>query len=103
MKKWLKRAATVAGVALAPIAALYLLAILPIFGTVLLPGYLIWELMRHPSKKEQERRQREKEERKTENLIQFHLIAHKLADTPANRARVLAGLCRPAARRRRRR
>jgi hypothetical protein len=103
MKKWIKRTLTVAGALLAPVGALYLLAILPIFGMVLIPGYLIWEIMRHPSKKQAERREREKEERKAEALIQYHLIAHKLADTPANRARVLAGLCRPAARRRPRR
>lgn len=103
MTKWLKRAATAAGIVLAPVAALYLLAILPVFGMVLIPGYVIWEIMRHPSRKEEERREREKEERKVEALIQYHLIAHKLTDTPANRARVLAGLCRPAARRRPRR
>ncbi len=103
MKKWIKRTLTVAGALLAPVGALYLLAILPIFGMVLIPSYLIWEIMRHPSKKQAERREREKEERKAEALIQYHLIAHKLADTPANRARVLAGLCRPAARRRPRR
>ena len=100
MKKWLKRAFTVVGVVLAPVGALYLLAILPMFGMVLIPAYLVWEIMRHPSKKQAEQREREKEERRAEALIQYHLIAHKLANTPANRARVLAGLCRPAARRR---
>jgi hypothetical protein len=103
MTKWIRRALAAAGIVLAPVGALYLLAILPIFGMVLIPAYLVWEIMRHPSKKEAERRERQKEERKAEALIQYHLIAHKLADTPANRARVLAGLCRPAARRRPRR
>jgi hypothetical protein len=103
MKKWLKRALTVAGIVLAPVGAFYLLAVAPLVGMFALPAYLIWELIRNPGSKERERREREKDAAYVEELIRMHLVAHRLPSTPSNRARVLAGLSRSPARRRPRR
>lgn len=103
MKTWFRRALTVAGIVLAPVAALYLLAVAPLIAMFALPTYLLWEFLRNPVSRDRERREREKDDAYVEELIRMHLIAHGLPATPANRARVLAGLSRSTARRRPRR
>lgn len=102
MKRTIKRLATAAVIVAAPAAALLSLAVLPLVGYVLIPGIVLWQIFQHPSRKEQQRRQRQKARQRVDQLISYHLVAHKLADTPANRARVLQGLAKPAARRGRR-
>lgn len=102
MKRTIKRLGTAAVIVLAPAAAVLSLAVLPLVGYVLIPGMVLWQIYKHPSRKEEEQRQRDKEQVRINQLISYHLVAHKLADTPANRARVLQGLARPAARRRQR-
>jgi fatty acid desaturase len=99
MKRTMKRLATATAIVLAPAAAVLSLAVLPLVGYVLIPGTVLWQIYKHPSRKEEERRQREREQARIQQLIRYHLLAHKLADTPANRARVLQGLAKPAARR----
>lgn len=102
MKRTMKRLGTAAVIVLAPAAAVLSLAVLPLAGYVLIPGIVLWQIYKHPSRKEEEARQRQKEQERIQQLISYHLVAHKLADTPANRARVLQGLARPTARRRQR-
>lgn len=102
MKSTIKRLGTAAVIVLAPAAAVLSLAVLPMVGYVLIPGMVLWQIYKHPSRKEEEARQRAKEQARVQQLISYHLVAHNLADTPANRARVLQGLARPAARRRQR-
>ena len=102
MKRTLKRLATAALIVAAPAAALLALAVLPMVGYVLIPGVVLWQVFQHPNRKEEERRARDKQQARINQLISYHLVAHKLADTPANRARVLQGLAKPAARRGRR-
>lgn len=102
MKRTIKRLGTAAVIVLAPAAAVLSLAVLPLVGYVLIPGMVLWQICKHPSRKEEEQRQRDKEQARIQQLISYHLVAHKLADTPANRARVLQGLARPTARRRQR-
>ena len=99
MRRTLRRVAVVIGVLLSPAVAVAALAVLPAVGYVLLPGIVLWQMARHPHKKEEARRRQQQEQAEVLELIRFHLIAHGLADTPANRARVLQGLARPAARR----
>lgn len=102
MKRTIKRLVTAAVIVAAPAAALLSLAVLPLVGYVLIPGVVLWQIFRHPSRREEERRERQKSKERLDQLISYHLVAHKLADTPANRARVLQGLARPAIRRRQR-
>jgi 4-hydroxybenzoate polyprenyltransferase len=98
MKRNLKRLAVGVAIVLAPAGALLSLAVLPLVGYVLIPAIVIWQIARHPSRKQEEQRQRQKEQARINQLITYHLVAHKLADTPANRARMLQGLAKPAAR-----
>ena len=102
MKRTIKRLGTAAVIVLAPAAAVLSLAVLPLVGYVLIPGMVLWQIYKHPSRKEEEQRQRDTEQARILQLISYHLVAHKLADTPANRARVLQGLARSTARRRQR-
>lgn len=102
MKRTIKRLATAAVIVLAPAAAVLSLAVLPLMGYVLIPGLVLWQIFQHPSRKAEDERERQREQERVNQLISYHLVAHKMPDTPANRARVLQGMARPAARRRQR-
>ena len=66
-------------------------------------GWFLWQIVGH-GPRERERRQRElkEETQRTNLLIQTHMAAHRLMDTPQNRAHVLQLLSKPATRGRRR-
>ena len=62
-------------------------------------GWILWQIVGH-GPRERERRQQELKEatQRTNLLIQTHLAAHRLMDTPQNRAHVLQLLGQSASR-----
>lgn len=86
----------VAGLAL----LLALMALAPAIGVLWWPLLLLWEYTRPRNKREQRRKAADIRYARKQQLIQLHLTAHKLPDTPINRERVLQALCRPAKARR---
>ena len=80
--------------ALAVLVALMVLA--PAIGVLWWPLWLLWEYTRPRNKRADRRKAADIRYARTQQLIQMHLTAHKLPDTPINRERVLQALCRPA-------
>lgn len=78
--------------------AVMLLAVLvaPLLGVIWWPLWLLWDYSRPNSERAARRRRVMAERARVEQLIQMHMTAHKLPDTPINRERVLQALCRPA-------
>lgn len=98
--KTLRRIGAVLLVLGSPVLVVATMAIAPAVGLIWWPAWFLWELARHPRTKRNERRRIESQRRRVEELIQMHLIAHRLADTKENRWRVLQGLSTPQPRRR---
>lgn len=87
----MKRALRAGGRVLTPLAVFLGIALAPVATVVLLPVAALWFALRRPVPDQvQERRQRATRER----LITLHLLAHRLPNTPANRAQVLGELGR---------
>jgi len=75
-----------------------LFAAAPLIGAVWFSLWFLWETFRD----DPGRRSRQQQEvDRVEHLIDLHLLAHKLPNTPANRWRVLDGLCQPQPKRKR--
>lgn len=92
----------IAAMVSAPFAIWLLLAIAPVVGMVLMPGYFLWEVLGKGRRERQRDRARaEASRQRVDQLIQVHLVAHGMADTPINRAQVLDQLACPARRSRR--
>lgn len=93
--KWLRLFACVALVLGAPVAFWLFMAAAPFLGAALLTGYSLWEILgRNARERQQERKRVLQARREADQVIQLHLVAHRLPDTPLNRARVLHGLAR---------
>lgn len=85
----MKRALRAGGRVLMSLAVFFGVALAPVATVLLLPAAALWFALRRPVPDQvQERRQRAARER----LITLHLMAHRLPNTPANRARVLGEL-----------
>ena len=66
-------------------------------------GWFLWQIVGHgPRQRERRQRELKEETQRTNLLIQTHMAAHRLMDTPQNRAHVLQLLSKPATRGRRR-
>jgi len=62
-------------------------------------GWFLWQVLgQGPREREQRRQAIQEEKQRTNLLIQTHLAAHRLMDTPQNRAHVLQLLSKPASR-----
>lgn len=93
--KWVRLFACVALVLGVPVAFWLFMAIAPFLGAALLTGYSLWEITGRNARERKQERQRVLQARQqADQIIQLHLVAHRLPDTPLNRARVLHGLAR---------
>jgi hypothetical protein len=82
------------------VAALHFLSPFLFIGGL---GWLLWKgLTQSPEQKAEASRKIEESRRRIYVLIQSHLAAHQLPNTPENRSYVLNLLCKPAPRRSRR-
>ena len=62
-------------------------------------GWMLWQIVgRKPLERERQQRELKEERQRTNLLIQTHLAAHRLMDTPQNRWHVLQLLSKPAGR-----
>lgn len=93
---WLKNSVCVALLLVGvPVAFWGLAAVAPFIAAVLLPGSVLWQIVTANRPQQQKERQRVLQaRRKADQIIQLHLVAHGLPDTPLNRARMLHGLAR---------
>jgi len=62
-------------------------------------GWVLWQILgQGPRERERQQRELKEERQRTNLLIQTHLAAHRLTDTPQNRWHVLQLLSKPAGR-----
>jgi hypothetical protein len=91
MKRFLKGASRLASA----VGFFIGVALVPTVGIVLLPAAALWFAIRRPEPGTAIKRRRRAA---LERAITLHLLAHRLDNTPANRARVLEALHGPGAR-----
>lgn len=77
------------------VVAVLLVVLAPAIGALWWPLWLLWEYTRPRSNRIARRKAAQARHLRTQQLVQLHLTAHKLPDTPINREQVLQALCKP--------